>query len=247
MTTFTDEELSAFLDGELSPERAGELERARLDDQDLADRLARLSEANARFTQAFEPIADLPVPEHLLALVEDQPTSPASDEKIIAFPQKANLFARWSTPLAAAACLMLGLGVGVQWAPTSSPSSDALVLAGTVDAGSHLYEVLETVASGQTRYDLTPSLTYPASNGGFCREVDSATARTLACRDEQGGWTVLASMLQPRTESGTSYVPASSGSHQLFDQLADQMMADAPLDSEQEREIIARRWLALSR
>ncbi len=67
MTRPSDEQLSAWLDGALSPDAAAMVEAAIAADPELAERAASWQAADRRIADAFAPIAQQPVDDDLLA------------------------------------------------------------------------------------------------------------------------------------------------------------------------------------
>jgi anti-sigma factor RsiW len=95
-----DAEIHAYVDGQLTPDRAAAIEAALLREPELAARVAGLRELNAALRDAFDPILTEPIPERLLAAA----TMPKG---------RAAAARRWFMPIfAAAATLVLGLGLG---------------------------------------------------------------------------------------------------------------------------------------
>lgn len=90
-TVFSDEELTAYLDGEAPAELAAAIEAARPGDAALRDRIADLS----RFTDGLAPAFD-----RLLAAAPPMP--PLPERRV-----------RWRVPAALAASLVLGVGLGL--------------------------------------------------------------------------------------------------------------------------------------
>jgi anti-sigma factor RsiW len=96
-----DAELHAYVDGQLAPDRVAAVDEALACEPALAARVAAMRSLNADLRDVLDPILAEPIPERLLAA---------------AAPSQAGRGAaarRWTMPaLAAAATLVLGLGVG---------------------------------------------------------------------------------------------------------------------------------------
>jgi anti-sigma factor RsiW len=115
-----DETLAAYVDGELSPEKAAAVAMLLADDPEAQARLDALFETGRLLAAAYAaPMAE-PVPERLLALVEGRPERAAppaaGGARVIAFPRRARLPAAIGLALAASVALF----IGVQ-APTDAP------------------------------------------------------------------------------------------------------------------------------
>lgn len=93
----TDEELSAYLDGELTAKQHQSLERRLQQDPDAQERLARLQQLNTDLKKLYEPILDEPIPERLMP--KQRPT-----------PRKNTAW--WQPRTATVAALLLGASLG---------------------------------------------------------------------------------------------------------------------------------------
>ncbi len=99
------EELSAYLDGELPPERAREIDSALEHDPELQAELESLMSADAAAGQAFAAMLEEPVPPSLAAIIRDAaPGRPANDPG-------PPVVRRWIAAACAALALLVG-GVG---------------------------------------------------------------------------------------------------------------------------------------
>jgi len=96
--TVTDDDLHAFLDGELPPERAARIEVWLADHPEDADRLRLYAEHNAGLHRLFDPVLEEPVPARLTAAAIRRKRSPA----------------RWAVRIAASLALV-ALGAGGGW------------------------------------------------------------------------------------------------------------------------------------
>lgn len=95
-------DLSAFLDGELSPDRARAIEAALATDADLQTELEALMNADAAAQDVFAQMLDDPLPEALIAAIQDAPETRTAN---LAHPP-----ARRGWLVAASLVLALGLG-----------------------------------------------------------------------------------------------------------------------------------------
>lgn len=93
-----DAELHALVDDALDPARRDVVEAAVAADETLAARLAAFRQQNVLLRQAFDPVAEEPVPDALLAAATRRPV----------------LRRRW-VPAAAAAMIALAVGLGGGW------------------------------------------------------------------------------------------------------------------------------------
>ncbi len=153
MSGFTDEELSAFLDGELPEARAAALEAALDRDPALGARMAALSEADA-LIKAAEPApsnATAP-PEMLAALARLAEAKPGSAANVVALRPKARApSAGWLAAMAASIALVVG-GIGGAAFQASRDGVDAAVAldaaVGVIRPANPLHAALETIPSG---------------------------------------------------------------------------------------------------
>ncbi|MCG8440516.1 MAG: zf-HC2 domain-containing protein, partial [Caulobacterales bacterium] len=134
--TITDEELSAYLDGEVPPERAAELRAALQSDAELASRFASLRAADKLVQEAYDAIFEEPVPPDVLELLEPARTrrrSPFARVRETARGVRAASVG-WATGLATAAALVVGVGLGVFLSPNETPApTRPVLLAGPID------------------------------------------------------------------------------------------------------------------
>ena len=101
------EELHAFLDGELSPERRQAVADAAAQDSALAERLARFRADKARIAQTYGALAERPLPAEWITRIEGHAKAPR--ERSFTQPLMA---------LAATLLLMAAIGIGYwQWRP----------------------------------------------------------------------------------------------------------------------------------
>ncbi|MDE1150318.1 MAG: hypothetical protein PW843_27540 [Azospirillaceae bacterium] len=76
--SITEVDLHAFLDGELSEDRARLVEAALLADPALAERLAGYEADKAMMNRLYGPLIDRPVPQHLIDLAQSAARRPAT-------------------------------------------------------------------------------------------------------------------------------------------------------------------------
>ena len=249
-----DEKLSAYIDGELSPDARAAVEHLIAEDQVAASRLEQLRGANLAFTAEAEIVDAAPLSEGLEALM----THLSAEERLIhpvkdtASPRRRTVLAyiREHRALAACAAMLSGLfamqaGIGtVQMAETDLPT-DGIVL-----VSSDWYDLLETTPSGELRQvsdtlSATPQFSFARQGGEFCRVVDATaterSARLVACR-EDGAWEIQVASFQARQDSGGPYQTASSGADPAVEAYLDSTMAGAPLGLSAEARAISQGW-----
>lgn len=248
--TITDEMLSAFIDGELSPADTARVREALKEDENLDARLKELEAPDQLIATAYGAIDNEPMPEGVLALLQEAPAKTKTGEgNVITFPGKwLRPPQQWAAPLAASVALAIGVGAGMQLA--SGPGQSSITLAGYVDSKSALHSALMTTPSGETvklaRTDetVTPILSFETKDGRYCREfsITSHTSgqRALACQTD-GQWRIEIAIASA-PQNGGGYATASSGVASQFDAIIDDTMAGDAFDSAAEKVLIEDGW-----
>jgi hypothetical protein len=230
MTRPSDEQLSAWLDGALSPEEAAMVGAAVAADPLLAERAASWQESDSRIAAAFAPIAQQPLDDALLArlgLAESAPNLAANDN--------SPWWRRHAVPLGGAiAASLVAVAVLLQTG-TSRPSADqglSLALETTPSLGS------ARLADGRK---LRPLLTVRGSDGRYCREYQVGNQGGLACR-EGDGWKVEATApARPLTDPGEIGLAGGGDAAPLAAAYA-RIGAGDPLDAGDEAALIKHKW-----
>lgn len=210
---FTDAQLVAFLDGTLEDEALiAAIEAAINADPALAERAEALAVGDdlaPALRDAFAPVLEAAVPDHLVAIV----AAPARQAQVVdlataraakqALPTPANDAGsgwRWPQFAAMAASLALGVMIGgplLTGGGGSAPAGDGLVL-----ASADLDAMLDSAPSGQA-VDLASLgtgevvLTFRNTDGQLCRqftlEGSGGTSDALACEGgAQADWQIEA-------------------------------------------------------
>lgn len=97
ITSVSEEELHAYVDGTLSEERRAEVERALEQNPDLATRISDYFSLNSMFHERYDRVLNEPVPKRL------QPGA----------PRRSRVAANWPQFAGMAAALVMGIGIGV--------------------------------------------------------------------------------------------------------------------------------------
>jgi hypothetical protein len=245
---WSDEQLSAFLDGELPAADMDALAREIEADAQLAARVERLGAANTAFIAAMSEIDRKPMSPGVVKVLAAPPTA-----KVLAFRPRAAAWLKEHRALAASLiCAAMAAGVVSGLKPPAdpfAPKADGLIL-----ASSPLHHALEVGATGEgvlisAGVTATPRLTFASDAGAFCRQFDVATQRgvtsAIACR-EKGSWrTEVAVFGRPHTQgmgSSADYQTASGAKSPALEAFIDQNISGAALDAELEKAAIARGW-----
>jgi hypothetical protein len=216
----TDEVLMAYADGELDAAAMAEVERALAEDEGLAERLARFSDARRAVKHAYAT-APTPVPADLVARVRAMAAAaePASQPgsapaQVIDLASRRRPAPVWPIAMAASVALAVGLAGG-WYARTGGATADGLQLTALADAG--IADALTGVPSGE-RVDLAGGnrfaaiATYRTDEGELCREFEydqpaGSTYVAVAC-DQSGNWVLRFAVADAAVNGG--YAPASS-------------------------------------
>lgn len=235
---YSDEHLSAYLDGELSEDERREIDQALEIDPELFERLEHLRTVDTVLSDTFLDIADEQIPEQIMSLIRSDQN--ASKGNVVSLSDRDQKL-RFQTPFAMAAAAAIGVFVGAQFLNSASTTPEGHFFAGEVADGTELFQVLETISSQTEHAGITPVLTFASVDGGICREVTSKNERALACRAD-GKWTIIAVTHEPRQNEAGTYATASSNASIVFDVLSQQLMADAPLSADAEQSLIDQNW-----
>lgn len=226
----TREELAAFADGELDPERYAEVERLVATDPKLAREVAAHYALRARLTAHYAPILDEPVPESLAAPLQRQ-------ENVVDLAQRreTRFTARsgvtrwgWVAGPALAASLILALFIPRGSAPEGY--ADQQVAAALDD---------QLVATQPANAPVRVLLSFRDRSGAYCRAFASAEQGGIACKDAQG-WQLREHLDGVEPQSG-EYRQAGSVTDRLMAKA--QELAEGPaLDADEEAKALINKW-----
>lgn len=243
---WTDEQLSAFLDGELAPAETDALAHDLKANPELAARTERLSAANAAFVTSAERIDEVPVSATLKAAMETP-----SAARVIQFHPRSVRSLLVEHRAVAASLLCVAAVWGLMSTMTASAPSDPLAPGpdGVIVASSPLYRVLETGRTGDavavsTDATATPRLTFTSADGGFCRQFDvvkgEKASAAIACREDDGWHTQVVAYGLTRTSG--DFQTASAARSPALEAFLDQRMSGAPMNAEEEAKLLGDRW-----
>lgn len=251
--SWSDDKLSAYLDGELPPEEMKQLERDAAADEALAARLERLAAANRTFVAAASDIDAIPLPERTQALIANAGKTAAGkseDARVIPFrPRRIAAFVMEHRAIAASlVCAAAAYGLVV--ATLSGPGSGIPASSGVIAANSPLHRVLEQGASGATvqlagGVSAEPQLTFLTADDTYCRQYELRTAggavEGIACRQKDGWRVQVASFASGGIGQG-DYQTAASGRSAALEAFIESNISGAPLNASDERAVLARGW-----
>lgn len=228
----SDEEIMAYVDGEMPPLERLRFEKRLRSDPALAESVRRHRALADSITGHFAPVAEEPIPERLTALA-------AQRSNVIALPVKPPAKKSYAGIAAAmAAALVAGVMVGQQLPDADrSPIADrAGVLVANGDLAEALNQQLASSPSGAYRIGVS----FPSGqNGTLCRTFSGPGGAGIGCR-EAAGWTVRRYVAGSGSEGGV-YRQAGSAEAAIMGQAQD-MMTGEPLDATAERRARDSKW-----
>lgn len=235
-----DDMLMAYVDGELAPAQAVQVEAAMAADPAVAEAVARQRGLRRELRDAFAPMLDEPVPEHLLVLARAEAAPVTGVVPLPAARPRPPEPRRWALPewSAMAAALVIGVAVS-QWILPPAASTLRTAPDGSVLAGGALAEGLErqlaSAPGGAGR--VAVGLSFRDRDGAYCRSFALGEGRTLAglaCRSPDGGWRVPIVVEAPLAP-GADLRQASSTLPEAVLAALEARIAGEPLDADQER------------
>ncbi|RUU26076.1 anti-sigma factor [Mesorhizobium sp. M6A.T.Ce.TU.016.01.1.1] len=243
--TFSDEILMRFADGELDPATVARIEQAMEIDDRLVTRVAMFIETRAQAQAALKPLLDEPVPEKLVAAVEQMVEAKRASEKAASvLPFGGGRMAgppsrsQWLLPIAASLAAVIGALAGYWAAGTNERAQGGLWVAGVIRPA--LGQALETVESGKEiklagiSDRFRAIATFRNNSRDLCREFevdsqDRSTVMSVACRSGDE-WRVSFAVVAPGDAGG--YAPASSA--EALDAYLSAIEAGTPMSAEEE-------------
>jgi hypothetical protein len=235
----TEEQIIAYVDGELGPIEALRFERMIEADPELAAEVARHRRVRETVARHFAAVADEPLPAELTRLLD-------SGDNVVAFPQRrrtAPWFGQGGRYAALAATLVGGLVIGQMLPMGQGPIGGR---DGMVVAQGDLAEALGTTLAADPQHGANRiGVSFRTADNRYCRTFTTRGAAGIGCLGEPG-WVVERFVAgRPAGETG-AYAQAASPSAEIM-AAAQEMMAGAPLDAAQERQVRAQGWLAPGR
>jgi hypothetical protein len=232
--TITPELIAAYVDGELGPEEQARIDAAMDADPAIAGQVAAHLALSARLTSAYAPVLGEAIPDRLLAPLRSEPkVADLGDFR----RQRQARFGGLATWGAIAACLVIGVGVGL----TSPQFLDAGLISKDLKPSRQLASALDKGLAGETQGGVQIGVTFRNQAGAYCRTFQAPKDHLagLACR-EKSGWAV---QVAARAEgAATSVYRTASSIPPAVASAVDAMIDGAPLDSVEEK--AARdRWL----
>lgn len=251
------ERVRAYVDGELDAAARARFEHEMAGDAALRAAVERERALRAALADAYGPVLDEPVPTSLQALL--RPAAPVVDLGAVRAAKAAPAARRWRWPEwgAMAACLVLGVALGVGGARrAASPGESEVLVARGADGAPVARGALARGLTEALAGDAAPiggvavGLTFPARDGSYCRSfvIDGPAAlgkqfTGLACRHE-GAWRVQALLPDdtPRAAPG-SYRQAATALSPALLEAVERLRDGEVLDAAGERAARDRGWV----
>ena len=255
----TDEMLSAYLDKELDTDTQKKVAEAIQNNPSLRARLQLLERATAQAVAELHAIDERPLPAAIEKIISSTTvknrSGKTSDYTLSGLPQWVqNWIFNWPAPLATAAVLIIGLGVGFQMGQRTDEQLAMQDLL-PIQNDKPLYQILNNKLSGKT-VSITNGLlanvvlSFRTADERYCREFtlqsQNSSTRNIACREPDGQWQMIA---MTRTQNKTrpdQYQPATGVNDQINDQIIDtvidNLMEGQALDQAAEQQLIKRNW-----
>lgn len=238
MSSWSDETIAAYVDGELDAAQRADLEAALAAEPALAARVDQQRALRSRVEAAFGAVLDEPVPQRLLEALQP----PAVVD--LAAARAARERRRWQAPEwgAMAACLAIGLFVG---RALLAPTGDTLFAtdAGQLLAHGPLDRALTTQLAAEPGGGIALPVSFASTDGRWCRSFVLAgeSLAGLACRTEAGWRVELLAAAEPAAPAG-SVRPAASALPDAVLRAIDARIAGEPLDATSEQAARAGGW-----
>lgn len=227
-----DEKFFAWLDGELAPAEAAEVE-AKVATNPQLQRLADEHRAlHAQLKGAFDPIASAPLPERLHASL--RPSAEVIDLAAAKRARAPRALPQWA---ALAATLVVGVFAGTMIPHRSSAPIE--VEGGQLYASASLNHALDTQLASTPAGDVRIGMTFRAQAGEICRTFTERAASGLACRDG-GRWRLKGLFGAP--EGQRSDYRMAAGMDPNLAGLVDSTIAGEPFDAANENAAKERGW-----
>lgn len=226
-----DDEFFAWLDGELAPAQAAEMEARVAADPRLSAVAAEHRAMRSRLRAAFDTLLEAPLPERLQAAV--RPSAKVIDFGVAKRARSMPSVAQWA---AMAATLAVGV-LGGTFVPQRSSPVEAS--GGKIYAAAGLKRALDTELASAPAGDVRIGMTFRDQGGEICRSFTEEAGSGLACR-EGGRWELKGLFATPEGQGGAYRMAA--GMDPNLAALVGSTMAGEPFDAAQEKAAKTKGW-----
>lgn len=258
MNKLSNEQLMAFVDGELSDLEAKKIREALCTDAEAQERVELFKNSRTFLQEVYDAPFHEEIPTHLIDGIinfkNEEASAPSFFQRIISWLHPGSR--QPVHALAFSMILMIGIGTGWFAARLLRPE---LTTCFPVLQGEEFSRGLERTVSGMSfKVDgqharITPIATFLDTHGHYCRQYEvvregnesSPPSQGVACRTKSGDWLtrVFVAHVSPDVNSPAtrdSFVPA--GDHELATTLFSHLMAAPPLTIDQEKNLIRSGW-----
>ena len=235
----SDQDLQAYVDGELAPDARARMDAAIAADPVLARRVEREHALRKRVRSEFDPVLDEPVPERLQALLRPSSAEQARDKNVVELRTRRTRPA-WAVPVYALAASLLVVATSLWLRPGAAPvrmQGDRMVATGPL--ANALDHELASVADPAS--PIAVGISFRAQDGHVCRSFVQRHALTgLACR--QGDRWVVEVLSAAEEAPQGELRKAASGVPPEVQAAIDARLRGEPFDAAQERDARDRGW-----
>lgn len=245
MAKLNDEQLNAYLDGELSEREAREVERAIAADDTLPVRLDQFAKVDELLRGAVDRLEASAEPG--VSAAQATKTNPYAGPKPLRSAANDNW---WQLPLTASVAAMIGVFVGGTVLDLDGGGEAPIGLA-SYESTTELGGLLERAASGESLEieggSAKVQFTFIGLEGRPCREFAFTGAKStmsgVACRGNDAVWNVeIAAVVQDApTDDPSGYQTASAGG-EAFGSAVSAMMQSEALSAEEEQALMGNNW-----
>jgi len=272
MHNISDEQLMAYVDGELPPAERAEIEAAMKTDPLLESRMSVFLATRTGLAGLYDDAMRRPAPDHLIDLIlrapdeaERSQVSTSSWLDRIGVGGFLKNFSAVGNGYAAAFAFSLLLFTtgfaGWQLKSNNIPHVHGDAIAsfdrGRMLAHGRLRTALDGVASGKkltwsmgdaSTSSIKPVFTFRTAAGSYCRQYEMSLSMGegfsgVACRNKEGNWKINAHVAaRPGQDTGNKMVPASGAASSAIDKVVDQLIEGDVLGTEEETLAITNEW-----
>jgi Putative zinc-finger len=251
--SISDEQLHAYVDGELSDEERAHVEQAISQDAETAQRIAAQQALRQRLRGTFDAVLQEPVPDRLVGLVNEAkfpeitPVSDLSAARDKARRTAGSVLSSKSGWFAIAASLLVGSIAGLLAARWNGDADLTTFRDGKLVARGALASALDEQLASANPPDASVriGLSFKAKSGRYCRTFEFAGPQGtagLACHDQQH-WRVLTLVETPaRVGADPAYRMAGSDLPPLLLQSVSENVSGDPLDAAAEARARSAGW-----
>ncbi|MEO8297242.1 MAG: hypothetical protein ABI574_05485 [Burkholderiales bacterium] len=247
---WTDDDLMAYVDGELDSARRSALEQALASDAALRDRVNTWRAQRERLAAAYHPVLDEPVPDRLAQLLA--PAARAAAVVDLAAVRAARSTKRpaapdWRQWGGLAASLVLGLALGMMvdrgGAPSNGTDSAVAMVDGRLVATGPLAQALLSQLASEPPAQATVAvqLSFVDRAGAYCRTFSTPALAGLACR-QADLWAVQQVVAASEPASGSAMRQAATALPREVLDVVDRRVAGAVLNAAAERQARDAGW-----